>query len=172
MSINKHVEEHLKLAKSSFDYNIETDTFIPKVTPNGSVFSTTNSNILPSVQPVYTLTNKNLMRETFNLCSFKTIIDIGIDANAVCVTFDDYCMLEIRATVLDCILTEVDSLNALNGSRLIDICYETQNSLVSNRVGTLILYGQNMDSMVLKVDSSMPFVLFDLNLKGSNAVRK
>lgn len=172
MSIGKHVEEHLRLAKSTLEYNINTDAFVKKGTLAGPVWTTTSSQISSSVQPVYNLTNKDLMRETFKLCSFKTVIDIGIDANAVCVTFDDYSMLEIRATVLDCILTEVDGLNALNGSKLIDICYETQNSLVSNRVGTLILYGQNMDCMVFKIDSSMPFVLFDLNLKGSNAVRK
>jgi hypothetical protein len=107
----------------------------------------------------------------FKKCQNKIIIDIGVNANGTCVTFDDASMLEIKPANDMANLIEQTGLNLLNGTRLNDIVVVPHVSLVSDWVGNLLLCGENGAQVIFKIISPASSTNFIFDLKDLNAVR-
>ena len=103
----------------------------------------------------------------------KTIIDIGVDANAACITFDDLSMLEISPMMKECSISEINALNLLNGSKLGDIVLHDVRSLMSDWIGVMTLHGSRGMEVRFKIHSTLHHhVPFTIDLKEPNAVCK
>ena len=136
--------------------------------PQASITATT-SNPTFSNAPLYWGCEGRLAM--FKKCQNKIVIDIGVNANGACVTFDDSSMLEIKPSNDAANLIERTGLNLLNGTRLDDIVVVPHHSLVSNWVGNLLLYGKNGAQVIFKIISPTSSTNFNFDLKDLNAVR-
>lgn len=117
-------------------------------------------------------------RDIFEKIREKDIIDIGINANVACITFDDYSILEISTKFDWMTLHEYTDLISLNGGKLRDIVMHLHHSQMTNVFAHIQIMSTWGNSVVIEISShkvAVPpnhFLDFNYIEQPNNAVRK
>lgn len=183
------LDEALKQMEKQMDEAFETVTIEPNQNTSATLSQykpvvVTGSMTFDAGKSWYTPTDYEIQKEyerrrdIFIKVKNKDIIDIGINANVACITFDDYSILEISPKFTWMTLHETTDLISLNGGKLHDIVMHIHNSLITDVFAQIQITSTWGNSVVIEITSprattpSNHFIDFTYIEQPTNAVRK